>query len=74
MGTFDTLEGPISFIIKTMIIVEFIVYALFALILISQIKNKRQVITTEHGPLLEFLAFLHFGLSIGLIILSFIIL
>ncbi|KKS20720.1 hypothetical protein A3A55_03710 [Candidatus Roizmanbacteria bacterium RIFCSPLOWO2_01_FULL_40_14] len=68
------LNDSISLIIKIMIITSLVVYGIFAFILISQIRIKRQTVTTQLGGFLELLAYIHFVLSIILIILAFIIL
>ena len=77
MNTFvlnSQISQTIALVIKPMAIVALVVYAIFAFILISQIRNKRMTVATELGPILEFLAYIHLVLSIGIIILSFIIL
>ena len=70
----DFFEPTVSIIIKTMTILALVVYTLFAFILISQIKNKQQTVTTEFGYFIKLLSYIHFGLSIGLVILAFILL
>ena len=64
----------INLVVKSMVIVSFIVYALFAAILISQVRIKRQTIQTALGPFFETFAYVHLFISIGLIILALIIL
>jgi hypothetical protein len=71
---FNSFEPTIALVIKAMTILALIVYALFAFILISQIKNKQQSVTTKFGFYIELLSYIHFGLSIGLIILALILL
>ena len=68
------LNDSISLIIKIMTITSLVVYGIFAFILISQIRIKRQTVTTQLGGFLELLAYIHFVLSIILIILAFVLL
>jgi len=70
----DLFNDSINLIIKIMAITSLIVYGIFAFILISQIRIKRQTVATQLGGFLELLAYIHFVLSIILIILAFIIL
>lgn len=69
-----TLNDSISLIVKIMAITALVVYGIFAFILITQIRIKRQTLATQLGWILELLAYVHFALSILLIILAFIIL
>lgn len=63
-----------SIVFKIMAITAFSVYAIFSFVLISQVRAKRQTITTQLGPILELIAYIHAILSILLIVLSLIIL
>ncbi|MBI4136447.1 hypothetical protein HY469_00135 [Candidatus Roizmanbacteria bacterium] len=68
------INDSVSLILKIMTITALMVYGIFAFILISQIRIKRQTVTTQLGGFLELLANIHFALSIILIILAFVIL
>lgn len=75
MSIFDQSFPEIfGVIIKIMAIVALFIYVLFAFILITQIRMKRKTVTTELGTFLEILAYIHFVLSILLVVLAYIIL
>lgn len=62
------------FIYKVLLLVGLFVYILFALILIQQIKAKRDTIKTPLGPFLEILAVIHFILTVLLFAFAFFVL
>lgn len=62
------------FIYKVLILVGLFSYAIFALILIQQVKAKRDTLRTRLGPYLEILAVVHFILTVLLFALALFIL
>ena len=68
------LEEGLIFVYKWLFIGALILYAIFALILIQQIKSKRETLQTELGPLLELLAYIHFAASLIVLALAFLLL
>jgi hypothetical protein len=65
------LESSLIFVYKWLFIGALFIYVIFALILIQQIKAKRDTLKTELGPFLEFLAYVHFVLSLVVFGLAF---
>ena len=62
-NTFILSAFKIGFIITS------ILYFIFALIVIGQIRLMTETVTTEAGALLRFLSIIHAGIALGLIVL-----
>jgi len=64
------LNNPVVlFAFKIGFILVAILYFIFALIAIGQIRMMTETVTTEAGSLLRFLSIIHAGIALGLIVL-----
>lgn len=64
------LSNPfVLFSIKIGFIIAAILYFIFALIVIGQIRLMTDTVTTEAAGLLRFFSILHAGIALGLIVL-----
>lgn len=64
------LNNPfILFTFKIGFVVIAILYFIFALIVIGQIRMMTETVSTEAGSLLRFFSIIHAGIALGLIVL-----
>lgn len=59
----------ISNIFKVGFVAFAVLYFLFSLIVVSQVRLMTQTVKTEAGPLLRFFSVLFAGISLGLVVL-----
>lgn len=59
----------LNFWIKSFLSLFLIFYAIFALILLRQVQLMCKTLPTPIGPLLKFLAIIHLGVSVAILLL-----
>ncbi len=61
-------------VVKALVVLAFIIYAIFAFVMVRQEHLMATVLEESFEPILRLLTFIHLLLSIGLIILAIVIL
>ncbi len=66
----EILSNPfVLFAFKIGFIIIAVLYFVFSLIVIGQIRLMTETVTTEAGALLRFFSIIHAGIALGLIVL-----
>jgi len=70
VNNFFNSEAVLVFLKATTLLI-LLIYAIFALIIIRQVDLMSKTLITNFSPIVRFLAIIHAGFAIGLIILAY---